>query len=101
MQYLLRFMAKSDDNHFDRFNNLSLKLKIEEGNMTFSDSQIMWRDNINLSLSEGLLIFEDEKIDFNGSVIVNIKDAKFSGIIINDASTISDKEITRPKNFVK
>ena len=59
---------------FDRFNNLSLKLKIEEGNMTFSDSQIMWRDNINLSLSEGLLIFEDEKIDFNGSVIVNIKD---------------------------
>ena len=32
-------------------------------------------------------------------IIINIKDAKFSGIIINDASTISDKEITRPKNF--
>ena len=59
---------------YDRFNNLSLKLKIEEGNMTFSDTQILWRDNINLSLAEGLLIFEDEKINFNGSVIVNIKD---------------------------
>ena len=32
-------------------------------------------------------------------IIVNIKDAKFSGIIINDASTISDNEITKPKNF--
>ena len=30
-------------------------------------------------------------------IIVNIKDAKFSGIIINDASTISAKEITKPK----
>jgi len=32
-------------------------------------------------------------------IIVNIKDAKFSGIIINDASTFSAKEITKPKNF--
>ena len=32
-------------------------------------------------------------------IIATIKDTKFSGIIVNDASTISDKEITKPKNF--
>ena len=30
-------------------------------------------------------------------IIATIKDTKFSGIIVNDASTISDKEITKPK----
>ena len=59
---------------FDRFSNLMLKLRIEQGKMTFSNSQINWKDNVNLSLEDAMLDFENEKIYFNGKMLVNIKD---------------------------
>ena len=59
---------------FDRFSNLMLKLRIEQGKMTFSNSQINWKDNVNLSLEDAMLDFENEKIYFNGKMLVDIKD---------------------------
>ena len=59
---------------FDRFSDLSLKLRIEQGKMTFSNSQVNWKDNINLSFEDAMLDFENEKINLNGKMIVNIKD---------------------------
>jgi len=58
---------------FDRFSDLSLKLKIEQGNMTFSNSQIIWKENVYLSFVDALLDFEKEKINFNGRMIIDIK----------------------------
>ena len=37
---------------FDRFSDLSLKLKIEEGNYNFSNSNIIWKDNVKILFSE-------------------------------------------------
>ena len=59
---------------FDRFSDLSLKLRIEQGKMTFSNSQVNWKDNINLSFEDAILDFENEKINLNGKIVVNIKD---------------------------
>jgi hypothetical protein len=59
---------------FDRFSDLSLKLRIEQGKMTFSNSQVNWKDNINLSFDEATLDFENEKINLNGRIVVDIKD---------------------------
>ena len=58
---------------FDRFSNLFLKLSIEQGKMIFSNSQIKWKDNMDLSLEDAMLNFEKEKINLNGKMIVNIK----------------------------
>ena len=59
---------------FDRFSNLSLKLKVEQGKMTFSNSKIKWKDNLDLSFEDTLLNFEDDKISLNGKMTVNIND---------------------------
>ena len=58
----------------DRFTDLFLKLKIEEGILNFSDSQITWKESLNMYLEEGLFNYEKNKINFNGRMIINIKD---------------------------
>ena len=40
---------------FDRFSDLSIKLKIEEGDYNFSNSKIIWKENVSMSFSEALL----------------------------------------------
>ena len=59
---------------FGRFSDLFLKLKIEQGNMTLSNTQISWKENLNLSFVESLLNFDEDKIYLNGKIIINIKD---------------------------
>ena len=59
---------------FDRFSDLSLKLKIEQGKITFSNSLVNWKDNINLSFEDAILDFENEKINLNGKIVANIED---------------------------
>ena len=59
---------------FGRFSDLSLKLRIEQGKMTFSNSQVNWKDNINLSFEDAMLDFKNEKINLNGKIVANIKD---------------------------
>ncbi len=58
---------------FDRFSDLSLKLKIEEGNYNFSNSNIIWKENVNISFSDAFLNFDKEKINFNGRTSFDIK----------------------------
>lgn len=59
---------------FNRFSDLSLKLKIEEGNYNFSNSSIIWKENVNVSFSEASLNFANEKINLNGRTTFVIKD---------------------------
>ena len=42
--------------------------------MTFLNSQVNWRENINLSFEDAMLDFENEKINLNGKIVVDIKD---------------------------
>ena len=58
---------------FDRFSDLSLKLKIEEGNYNFSNSNIIWKENVNVSFSDAFLNFDKEKINLNGRTSFDVK----------------------------
>uniref|UniRef100_UPI003F8662AF hypothetical protein n=1 Tax=Candidatus Pelagibacter sp. TaxID=2024849 RepID=UPI003F8662AF len=58
---------------FDRFSDLSLKLKIEEGNYNFSNSNIIWKENVNVSFSDAFLDFDKEKINFNGRTSFDVQ----------------------------
>ena len=58
---------------FDRFSNLSLKLKIEEGNYNFSNSSIIWKENVNILFSDVFLNFDKEKINLNGRTSFDVK----------------------------
>ena len=59
---------------FDRFSDLSLKFKIEQGKMIFSESKIKWKNNVNILFEDTNLNFENEKISLNGRMIINIED---------------------------
>ena len=59
---------------FDRFSDLSLKFKIEQGKMIFSKSKIKWKNNVNILFEDTNLNFENEKISLNGRMIINIED---------------------------
>ena len=58
---------------FDRFSDLSIKLKIEEGNFNFSNSNIIWKENVKVSFSDAFLNFDKEKINFNGRTSFDVK----------------------------
>jgi len=58
---------------FDRFSDLSLKLKIEEGNYNFSNSNIIWKENVNVLFSDAFLNFDKEKINLNGRTSFDVK----------------------------
>jgi len=59
---------------FDRFTDLILKLKIEEGDLTFSESNIKWKESINISLLEGLIDYDEGTINLNGRMLITIKE---------------------------
>ena len=58
---------------FDRLSDLSLKLKIEEGNYNFSNSNIIWKENVNVRFSDSFLNFNKEKINLNGRTSFDVK----------------------------
>ncbi len=58
---------------FDRFSDLSLKLKIEEGDYNFSNSNIIWKENVKVSFSDSFLNFDKEKINLNGRTSFEVK----------------------------
>ena len=58
---------------FDRFSDLSLKLKIEEGNYDFSNSNIIWKENVKVSFLDAFLNFDKEKINLNGRTSFDVK----------------------------
>ena len=69
----LNFKVKEISDIVD-LNNLLLKIKIEEGNIIFSDSQIMWKDDLQINLLESLLNYNENEINLTGSVSVQTKD---------------------------
>ena len=58
---------------FNRFSNLSLKLKIEEGDYNFSNSNIIWKENVKVLFLESFLNFDKGKINLNGRTSFDIQ----------------------------
>ena len=67
-------LSVKDITNIDELNNLFLNLVIESGNIIFSDSNVMWKDDLKISLTESLLSYDQDEIYLTGKVILDIKD---------------------------
>ena len=60
--------------NINELNDLFLNLVIESGDISFSDSNIMWKDDLKIYLSESLLNIDQDEIYLTGKVIIDVKD---------------------------
>ena len=62
--------------NIDELNNLILNIEIEEGDISLSGSNIMWKDDVNIKLNQSLLNYNDEEVSLNGSLFFEFKDVQ-------------------------
>ena len=55
-------------------NNLFLKIDIEEGEINFSDTNLMWKKDLKISFKESFLSYNENEIKFIGKAILDFKD---------------------------
>ena len=60
-----------DITNIDELNNLNLNIAIEEGDFSFSNSHIMWKEDLKVEFEEGLLTIDDDGIKLVGTVYLN------------------------------
>ena len=58
----------------NELNNLNLKMLIEEGNINFSGSKILWKDNLRIRFSESFLNVNDDGANLVGTVEFDFED---------------------------
>ena len=75
--------------NINELNNLNLTISIEEGDINFSDSSIMWKDDLKIYFNESLLIKDDDGINFVGTAVLDFND------INNFYSSFQIKKINR------
>ena len=67
------FNAKNITN-IDELKFLSLKLNLDQGNINILNSKIMWKDDLEILMSEGLLNYDNNEIFLNGKLLIKAKD---------------------------
>ena len=60
--------------NINELNDLFLNLVIESGDIRLSDSNIMWKDDLKIYLTESLLNIDQNEIYLTGKIIVDVKD---------------------------
>ncbi len=87
--------------NIDELNNLFLKLEIESGEISLSDSNVMWKDDLKINLSESLLNYDQGEIFLTGRVLVDIKDINdfYSSFQINKNYRKKMKQIQFDFNY--
>ena len=63
-----------DLTNLNELSNLSLNLGLEQGDIIFSKSKIIWRDNVEIELNEGLLNYVNNEIILTGKLTINAQD---------------------------
>ena len=58
----------------NELNDLNLKIGIQEGLISFSNSKIMWKDDLGILLKESLLNYDKNQVSLIGKIIIDIKD---------------------------
>ncbi len=62
-------------NDINEFNQLDLNLSLSDGNISPSDSSVMWKDDLKIELDESYLIYDKNDIYLVSKIIINLKDA--------------------------
>ena len=63
-----------DITDINELNNLFLKIDIEEGEINFSDTILMWKNDLKISFKESFLSYDDNEIKFIGKAVLKFKD---------------------------
>jgi len=64
-----------DITNISELNDLNLYVGVEQGDIGFSNSNIMWKKDLKISLSESLLNYNgDNEINLIGKIIIDFKD---------------------------
>ncbi len=78
-----------DITNINELNDLDLRVSIEEGDIKFTDSSIMWKDDLLIKLNDCQLAMNDEGINLIGTIVLDFDD-------INDFySSFQTKKINR------
>ncbi len=77
--------------NLQQLNNLNLNLEIIEGDINFSNSHIMWNEDLKIILKNSFLSYDKNQINLIGKVIINFNN------IDNFFSTFQIKKINRKK----
>ena len=64
-------LAINDITNIDELNNLDLLINLEQGDITFSKSKILWKDDLVIILNDGLLTYNNNEISLLGKLIIN------------------------------
>tara|TARA_Y100000768_G_scaffold360973_1_gene318638 strand:- start:96 stop:713 length:618 start_codon:yes stop_codon:yes gene_type:complete len=62
-----------DITNIDELNNLLLKINLQEGIIDLSKTNIMWKDDLKIELSESLLLYDENQINLVGKIVLNFK----------------------------
>jgi hypothetical protein len=68
----LNFNIKNITN-INELNDLKLKVFMEDGNIDFSDSIIMWKEDLKIALDESLLSVDDDGVKLIGTIFLDFK----------------------------
>jgi hypothetical protein len=60
-----------DITNIDELNNLNLNLSLDQGNINILKSKIMWKDDLEIIMNEGLLNYDGNEIYLTGKIIIN------------------------------
>ena len=87
--------------NIEELNNLFLKLTIESGNINFSNSNFMWKDDLKIFLNDSLLNYDENEIYLTGKIILDIKDLDdfYRSFQINKKNRKKIKEIQFDFNY--
>ena len=58
----------------NELNNLILKIGVEQGIISPSNSSIMWKDDLKIQLRDSLVIYEQGDLNLIGNILININD---------------------------
>jgi len=60
--------------NINELNMLELKIGMQEGLISFSDSKMMWKDDLEILLKESVLNYDKDQIRLIGKFIINVID---------------------------
>tara|TARA_Y100001936_G_scaffold43412_1_gene42223 strand:- start:403 stop:1893 length:1491 start_codon:yes stop_codon:yes gene_type:complete len=63
-----------DITDINELNSLFLKIDIEEGEINFSESNLMWKKDLKIKFNESFLIYSDNEIKFIGNILLEFED---------------------------
>ena len=69
----IKFNIK-DITNSNELNNLLLNLTLEQGDIKFSNSKILWKDDLEIKMNDALLSHNENEIILNGNITINAKD---------------------------